>query len=43
MKFIKESFTGNVSMVGAELDFLHVKQIIVELSKDDEMHLWQKV
>lgn len=29
MKFIKESFTGNVSTVGAELDFLHVKQIIV--------------
>jgi hypothetical protein len=43
MKFIRESFMGNVSTEGAELGLAHVKQITVWSNKRDSMHWWQKV
>jgi hypothetical protein len=35
MKFIRESFMGNVSTEGAELGLAHVKQITVWSNKRD--------
>lgn len=38
MKFMRESFMGNVSTEGAELGLAHVKQITVWSNKRDSMH-----